>query len=63
MSTKIVIKKDDGFMSIEVDGHNENPIICAGISAIMQTAELGLKSLAVDEKSVTIYEVEDFFQD
>ena len=50
-------------MSIDVLGHNDDPIICAGISAIMQTAELGLKSLAIDEESVIIEEIGNCFQD
>lgn len=58
--TKISILKSDGFMSIIVDGHNNNPILCAGISAIMQTCELGLKSLSLDEESIQITEREEF---
>ena len=61
--TKITITKKDGYMSIEVDGHNNDPIICAGISAIMQTTELGLKSLAIGEESVIIEEIGNVFQD
>lgn len=57
-NTTITIVKDDGYMMIEVDGHNDDPIICAGISAIMQTTELGLKSLALSTNSVTIKECE-----
>lgn len=44
--TKIKIIKSDGRMEIIVDGHNEDAITCAGISAIMQTCELGLEALA-----------------
>ena len=58
--TKISILKSDGFMSIIVDGHNSNSILCAGISAIMQTCELGLKSLSLDEESIQIIEREEF---
>lgn len=61
--TKITITKKDGYMSIEVDGHNNDPIICAGISAIMQTTELGLKSLAIGEENVIIEEIGNVFQD
>ena len=61
--TKITITKKDGYMSIEVDGHNNDPIICAGISAIMQTTELGLKSLAIGEENVIIREMENVSKD
>ena len=61
--TKITITKKDGYMSVEVDGHNNDPIICAGISAIMQTTELGLKSLAIGEENVIIEEIGNVFQD
>ena len=37
--TTIIIVKGDGKMSINVEGHHPEPIVCAGISAIMQTAE------------------------
>ena len=56
--TKINIAKGDGYMKIEIDGHNEDDIVCAGISAIIQTCELGLKALAVGRKSVIIRESE-----
>ena len=54
--TKINITKGDGYMKIEVDGHNEDSIICAAISAIVQTCELGLKALAETTKNVIIKE-------
>lgn len=56
--TKINITKGDGYMSIEINGHNENSITCAGISAIIQTCELGLKALAENRKNVIIKEYE-----
>lgn len=56
--TKINITKSDGYMNIEVHGHNEDSITCAGISAIMQTCELGLKALAENRKNVIIKEYE-----
>ena len=45
-------------MNIEVHGHNEDSITCAGISAIIQTCELGLKALAESRKNVIIKEYE-----
>ena len=51
---KITIVKGDGFMQITVEGHNKDPKICAGISAIMQTTEAGLELLADSVDSVTI---------
>ena len=54
--TKINITKGDGYMKIEIDGHNEDSITCAGISAIIQTCELGLKALAESGKNVIIKE-------
>lgn len=56
--TKINITKSDGYMNIEVHGHNEDSITCAGISAIIQTCELGLKALAESRKNVIIKEYE-----
>lgn len=55
--TKINITKGDGYMNIEIDGHNEDSVICAGISAIIQTCELGLKALAENGKNVIIKEM------
>jgi len=52
--TKINITKDDGYMKIEIDGHNEDSIVCAGISAIIQTCELGLRALAEGRDNVII---------
>ena len=57
--TKINIVKGDGYMKIEIDGHNEDNITCAGISAIIQTCELGLKALAENRKNVIIKEEEE----
>ena len=45
-------------MNIEVHGHNDDSITCAGISAIIQTCELGLKALAESRKNVIIKECE-----
>ena len=56
--TKINITKGDGYMNIEIHGHNEDSITCAGISAIIQTCELGLKALAENRKNVIIKEYE-----
>ena len=56
--TKINITKGEGYMNIEVHGHNEDNITCAGISAIIQTRELGLKALAESRKNVIIKEYE-----
>ena len=61
--TKITISKNDGYMEIRVEGHNSNPLICSAISAIMQTTELGLKSLALGEERVIIKEYKECFQD
>ena len=55
-ATKINIIKGNGYMKIEIDGHNEDTITCAGISAIIQTCELGLKALAEGRKNVIIKE-------
>ena len=52
--TRIKVFKSDGEMTIEVEGHNSDPIVCAGISAIMQTCELGLTALANSVKNVKI---------
>ena len=57
--TKINIVKGDGYMKIEIDGHYEDNITCAGISAIIQTCELGLKALAENRKNVIIKEEEE----
>lgn len=57
--TKISITKGDGYMNIQVHGHNEDSITCAGISAIIQTCELGLKALAENRKNVIIKEYEE----
>lgn len=61
--TKINITKGDGYMNIEVHGHNEDSITCAGISAIIQTCELGLKALAENRKNVIIKECEQNIYD
>lgn len=49
--TKITVVQSDGYMKIEVKGHaNYAPhgkdIVCAGISAIVQTCALGLQAIA-----------------
>lgn len=61
--TEITIKKDAkrGYMSIEADGHHEDPTVCSAISAIMQTTEAGLELLANSVKNVKIYIEEDCF--
>jgi uncharacterized protein YsxB (DUF464 family) len=56
--TTINIVKSDGYMKIEIEGHNENSIVCAGISAIIQTCELGLKALAEGSETVILNESE-----
>lgn len=61
--TKINITKGDGYMNIEVHGHNDDSITCAGISAIIQTCELGLKALAESRKNVIIKEYEYDLED
>lgn len=54
--TQIKIFKSDGEMIIEVKGHHKDSTVCAGISAIMQTCELGLRALANSVNGVTIEE-------
>ena len=54
--TRIKVFKGDGEMTIEVEGHNSDPIVCAGISAIMQTCELGLLAIANSSEEVNILE-------
>ena len=58
IETRIEITKADGEMIIHVKGHNKDPRVCAGISAIMQTCELGLKALANSSNSVTIRNID-----
>ena len=43
-------------MKIEVKGHHKDPRVCAGISAIMQTCELGLLAIANSSEEVNILE-------
>ena len=57
--TTIIIVKGDGKMSINVEGHHYEPIVCAGISAIMQTAELGLKAISNSHEKVEIINMEE----
>ena len=54
--TEIKIFKADGEMKIEVKGHHKDPRVCAGISAIMQTCELGLLAIANSSEKVNILE-------
>lgn len=56
IQTQIRVFKSDGEMKIEVKGHHKDPAVCAGISAIMQTCELGLIALANSVNGVTIEE-------
>lgn len=56
--TTITIVKGDGYREICVKGHNDDPIICSALSAIVETAELGLKALANSTNGVTIIEEE-----
>lgn len=56
--TIITITKGDGYREIRVEGHHDDPIVCAGLSAIIETAELGLKALANSTNNVTITEEE-----
>lgn len=52
--TKIDIYKGDGQMEIKVNGHNDNPVTCGAISAIMRTTELGLIALSNSVDNVII---------
>ena len=54
----VTIVKGNGYREIRVEGHNQDLITCAGLSAIVETAELGLKALANSTKGVTIVEEE-----
>ena len=56
--TDIYIVKGNGYMKVEIEGHNKDSITCAGISAIIQTCELGLKALAESRENVIINEKE-----
>ena len=42
VQTNITITKGDGEMIIHVKGHHKDHVVCAGISAIMETCRLGL---------------------
>lgn len=49
--TDVRVTMRDGYMAIEVDGHADyaphgQDIVCAGISAIIQTCALGLQAIA-----------------
>lgn len=52
--TKITIIEGNGYREIRVEGHNDDPIVCAGLSAIIETTTYGLQALANANKSVTI---------
>lgn len=39
------IHHEDGYMKVEANGHTD-PIICSAVSAIIQTAVLGLNEIA-----------------
>lgn len=48
---KINVSAESGNMTIKVDGHanygaHGSDIVCAGVSAILQTAVLGLEAIA-----------------
>ena len=55
---RITITRGNGYREIRVEGHNLDPIVCAGLSAIMETTTYGLQALANSTKSVTIVEEE-----
>lgn len=52
--TDITITKSDGEMTIHVKGHHYDHIVCAGISAVMETCRLGLTAISNSEKDVRI---------
>lgn len=61
--TKIRVTQANGRMVIEVDGHADyaphgQDIVCAGISAIMQTCALGLQAIADTYPTHVEFEVE-----
>lgn len=48
---RIYVDKSPGNMTVEIHGHAEyeecgKNIVCSGVSAIMQAAELGLRAIA-----------------
>lgn len=55
---RITITKGNGYREIRVEGHNQDPVICAGLSVIIETTELGLQALANSVNSVTLKEEE-----
>lgn len=58
---KINIKENqkEGKYSIIVEGHTETQV-CAGVSAIMQTASLGLQAIAQNYPNNVKFEREEF---
>lgn len=58
VQTNITITKGDGEMIIHVKGHHKDHVVCAGISAIMETCRLGLTAVSRTEKGVKITEKE-----
>lgn len=49
---RVIARATDGFLSLTVSGHSEaapkgQDVICAAVSAITQTALLGLQALAL----------------
>lgn len=55
---RITITKGNGYREIRVEGHNQDPIVCSALSAIVETTILGLEALANSTNSVTIIEEE-----
>ena len=55
--TTITIVKDNGYMRVSINGHHKDPIVCSGLSAIIQTCELGLKAIADSYDGVEVSEV------
>lgn len=44
--TEIKVRQRNGEIELYMVGHAEDKIVCAGVSAIIQTAILGLQNLA-----------------
>lgn len=55
--TKVKLKYGNGYMKIEMEGHTDTKV-CAGLSAIIQTAALGLERIAKDHPQHVKLEVE-----
>ena len=60
--TKITITKGNGRMIIDVDGHADyaphgQDIVCAGISAIIQSSAVGLQAIAETYPDYVTFEV------